>query len=272
MKKTNPTSHYLAGGRARRTSCKENRDAMCGVVAALIEAARFMQDPKNADRVAEAAPPTGHSKDDLEGGAQAVPRHRLLGRPRTTAWTARSSRRMIAVAGSKAGGITGRQGAGQVRSAGRPDASGRDAKQAGEVRTRWRPSLAADDGRVAPRTHAGRQDASGHACAALALGMRRSAEPRSPAMALWEIVGRNTSAGASWCRCRRPWCGSGELAGDGPARRAVPRFGRAVRHRLRASRCRRRHAARPAARARAGAARRARALHHDRSTPRRWWR
>ena len=33
------------------------------MLAGLIEAARFMEDPKNADKVAEAAAPTGHSKE-----------------------------------------------------------------------------------------------------------------------------------------------------------------------------------------------------------------
>jgi hypothetical protein len=32
-------------------------------MAALIEAARFIRDPKNADRVGEAATPTGHTKE-----------------------------------------------------------------------------------------------------------------------------------------------------------------------------------------------------------------
>lgn len=62
MKKTNPTSHYLLLI-ARQDRLKENRDAYVRVIAALIEAARFMQDPKNADKVAQAAAPTGHNKD-----------------------------------------------------------------------------------------------------------------------------------------------------------------------------------------------------------------
>ena len=62
MKKTNPTSHYLLVA-ARQDKLKENRDAYVRVLAGLIEAARFMQDPKNADRVADDAAPTGHSKD-----------------------------------------------------------------------------------------------------------------------------------------------------------------------------------------------------------------
>ena len=62
MKKTNPTSHYLLTV-VRQDKLKENRDAYVRTLAAVIEAARFMQDAKNADRVAEAATPTGHSKE-----------------------------------------------------------------------------------------------------------------------------------------------------------------------------------------------------------------
>jgi ABC-type nitrate/sulfonate/bicarbonate transport system substrate-binding protein len=62
MKKTNPTSHYLLLI-TRRDKLKENRDAYVRTVAAMVEAARFMQDPKNADRVADAAMPTGHPKE-----------------------------------------------------------------------------------------------------------------------------------------------------------------------------------------------------------------
>ena len=62
MKKTNPTSHYLLVT-VRQDKLKENRDAYVRAIAALIEAARFMQDPKNADRVADAAAPTGHPKE-----------------------------------------------------------------------------------------------------------------------------------------------------------------------------------------------------------------
>ncbi len=62
MKKTNPTSHYLLVT-VRQDKLKENRDAYVRTIAALIEAARFMQDPKNADRVADAAAPTGHPRE-----------------------------------------------------------------------------------------------------------------------------------------------------------------------------------------------------------------
>jgi NitT/TauT family transport system substrate-binding protein len=62
MKKTNPVAHYLLAA-VRQDKLKENRDPYVRAVAGLIEAARFMQDPKNADRVADDAAPTGHPKD-----------------------------------------------------------------------------------------------------------------------------------------------------------------------------------------------------------------
>lgn len=62
MKNTNPTSHYLTLV-VRKDNLDKNRDAIVRTVAALIDAARFMQDPKNADAVADAAAVTGHSKE-----------------------------------------------------------------------------------------------------------------------------------------------------------------------------------------------------------------
>jgi NitT/TauT family transport system substrate-binding protein len=62
MKNTNPTSHYLIMV-ARKDNLAKNRDAIVRTVAGMIEAARFMQDPKNADAVAEAAAITGHNKE-----------------------------------------------------------------------------------------------------------------------------------------------------------------------------------------------------------------
>jgi NitT/TauT family transport system substrate-binding protein len=61
MKNTNPTSHYLMLV-VRKDNLAKNRDAIVRTVAGLIEAARFMQDPKNADAVADAASVTGHEK------------------------------------------------------------------------------------------------------------------------------------------------------------------------------------------------------------------
>ena len=62
MKNTNPTSHYLTLV-VRKDNLAKNRDAIVRSVAALIAAAHFMQDPMNADAVAEAAAVTGHNKD-----------------------------------------------------------------------------------------------------------------------------------------------------------------------------------------------------------------
>ena len=62
MKNTNPTSHYLMLV-VRKDNLKANRDAIVRALAGMIEAARFMQDPKNADAVADIATVTGHSKD-----------------------------------------------------------------------------------------------------------------------------------------------------------------------------------------------------------------
>ena len=78
MKNTNPTSHYLMLV-VRKDNLAKNRDAIVRTVAGLIEAARFMQDPKNADAVADAASVTGHDEGGQQGGAQGISRHRLLG-------------------------------------------------------------------------------------------------------------------------------------------------------------------------------------------------
>jgi NitT/TauT family transport system substrate-binding protein len=62
MKNTNPTSHYLTMV-VRKDNLAKNRDAIVRTVAGMIEAAHFMQDPKNADAVADAAAVTGHNKE-----------------------------------------------------------------------------------------------------------------------------------------------------------------------------------------------------------------
>ncbi len=62
MKNTNPTSHYLMLV-ARKDNLAKNRDGFVRAVAAVVDAARFMQDPKNADAVADAAAVTGHNKE-----------------------------------------------------------------------------------------------------------------------------------------------------------------------------------------------------------------
>jgi ABC-type nitrate/sulfonate/bicarbonate transport system substrate-binding protein len=58
--KTNPNGHYLVFV-VRRDKLAANRDAYVRVMAALIDAAHFIRDPKNADRVAADAAITGHS-------------------------------------------------------------------------------------------------------------------------------------------------------------------------------------------------------------------
>ena len=62
MKNTNPTSHYLILV-VGKDNLDKNRDAIVRTVAGMVEAARFMQDPKNADAVADVAAVTGHNKD-----------------------------------------------------------------------------------------------------------------------------------------------------------------------------------------------------------------
>src|SRR6185437_10373091 len=62
MKNTNPTSHYLIMV-VRKDNLAKNRDAIVRTVAGMVAAARFMQDPKNADAVAEIASITGHNKE-----------------------------------------------------------------------------------------------------------------------------------------------------------------------------------------------------------------
>jgi len=62
QKNTNPTSHYLTLV-VRKDNLAKNRDAIVRTVAGMIEAARFMQNPKNADAVADAAAGTGHNKE-----------------------------------------------------------------------------------------------------------------------------------------------------------------------------------------------------------------
>ena len=60
--KANPNSHYLVFI-VRQDKLKENRDLYLRVMAGLVEAARFIRDPKNADRVGEDSLSTGHSKE-----------------------------------------------------------------------------------------------------------------------------------------------------------------------------------------------------------------
>jgi NitT/TauT family transport system substrate-binding protein len=62
MKNTNPTSHYLVLV-ARKDKMAGNRDAFVRAVAGMLDAAHFMQDPKNADAVANIATVTGHTPE-----------------------------------------------------------------------------------------------------------------------------------------------------------------------------------------------------------------
>ena len=60
MKEVNPVNHYLVLVVLRETLVKK-RDAYVRLLAAHIEAAAFIKDPKNVDRVAQIAGPTGRS-------------------------------------------------------------------------------------------------------------------------------------------------------------------------------------------------------------------
>ncbi len=62
QKETNPTSHYLMLV-VRKDNLAAKRDAIVRATAAMIEAAHYMQDPKNIDAVAEACMITGNSKE-----------------------------------------------------------------------------------------------------------------------------------------------------------------------------------------------------------------
>ena len=61
LKETNPNSHYLMMI-ARKDKLAANRAAYVAAVAGMVESARWMADPKNADKVAEISTITGHSK------------------------------------------------------------------------------------------------------------------------------------------------------------------------------------------------------------------
>src|SRR5215468_4282605 len=65
MKNTNPTSHYLIMV-VRKDNLAKNRDAIVRTVAGMIEAAKFMQDPKNADAVAALMKKIGSINPDKE--------------------------------------------------------------------------------------------------------------------------------------------------------------------------------------------------------------
>jgi ABC-type nitrate/sulfonate/bicarbonate transport system substrate-binding protein len=58
-------NHYLALTTSKKVLA-EKRETLARVVAALIEAERYMRDPKNMDSVAKAAAPTSRSVDDAK--------------------------------------------------------------------------------------------------------------------------------------------------------------------------------------------------------------
>jgi len=62
VQKTNANGHYLVFV-VRVDKLKEHRDDYVRLMAALIDSARFIRDPKNADKVADDAAATGHPKD-----------------------------------------------------------------------------------------------------------------------------------------------------------------------------------------------------------------
>jgi ABC-type nitrate/sulfonate/bicarbonate transport system substrate-binding protein len=66
MQKTDPNSHYLLTV-APIEKLKQNRGAYVALLAGLIEAGRYLQDPKNADHIAEVAAPTGRTKVEAAG-------------------------------------------------------------------------------------------------------------------------------------------------------------------------------------------------------------
>ena len=65
IKQAKPISHYNLVA-ARADKLKADRDRYVRIVAALIDAARFMYDPKNLDRVAQIATVTGHTKAEAK--------------------------------------------------------------------------------------------------------------------------------------------------------------------------------------------------------------
>jgi ABC-type nitrate/sulfonate/bicarbonate transport system substrate-binding protein len=62
-------NHYLALVTTQKYA-KEQRDTVERVIAAFIEAERFIRDPKNRDAVAKAAAPTGRSAEDAKAAVE----------------------------------------------------------------------------------------------------------------------------------------------------------------------------------------------------------
>lgn len=69
INKVQPVNHYMSVVTSRKKVASE-RAALVGAVAALIEAGRFMEDPKNADAVAAAAGPTGRAPADAKSSTE----------------------------------------------------------------------------------------------------------------------------------------------------------------------------------------------------------
>jgi NitT/TauT family transport system substrate-binding protein len=69
MNDVQKVNHYLALTTSKKLLA-EKRDTLVKVVAALIEAERFIRDPKNIDAVAKAAAPTSRGMDDAKWAIQ----------------------------------------------------------------------------------------------------------------------------------------------------------------------------------------------------------
>ena len=65
IKKADPTAYNILGV-SRRDRVAQDRDGFVRLVAGLIGAARYIKDPRNNDRVAELAAPTGRTKDEAK--------------------------------------------------------------------------------------------------------------------------------------------------------------------------------------------------------------
>ena len=117
QKDTDPIGHYLMLV-VRKDKLAANRDAIVRATAAMIESARYINDPKNLDVVAEACMITGHNKEIAKAARPAVHRRQTSGRPTTTACRATSSRPPPTLM-KKIGAIKADKRAGDLRQPGR---------------------------------------------------------------------------------------------------------------------------------------------------------
>jgi len=69
INKVAPISHYMTIVTTREKADKKH-DALARALAAMMEATKFINDPKNADAVAKAAAPTGRSFDDAKASTK----------------------------------------------------------------------------------------------------------------------------------------------------------------------------------------------------------